>query len=77
MGGCGNAEGRVARVDVMTNRDEEVGARLLAARSDLKWTASQARSLFKHPPDVGVVTGGDRREDRKQHTLIEVVGYPT
>ncbi len=70
MGRRGDMEGRVAGVNVMTNGDEEVMVRILAARSDKKWSGGQARSLLKHPPDFGVVTGGDRREKRKQRIII-------
>ena len=77
MGGRRDMEGRIAGVHVMGYRDEEVGARILAARSHLKWTGGQGRSLLKHPPDFGVVTGGDRSEEREQRTLIALVGSPT
>jgi hypothetical protein len=77
MGGRGDMEGRVARVDVVTYRDEEVGLRIMAARSDLKRTGGQARILLKHPLDLGPVTSGDCREERKLCTLIELVGSRT
>ena len=77
MGGGGDMQRRVARVDVMTNRDKEVGAWILAARSDPKRTGGQARCLIKHSGDPDVVTGGDRSEERKQRTVVELVRCPT
>jgi hypothetical protein len=77
MGGGGDMQCRIARVDVVTNRDKEVGAGILAARSDPKRTGGQPRCLIKHSRDPGVVTGGDRSEERKQRTLVELVRSPT
>jgi len=77
MCGRGDMEGGVAGVNVMTYRDEEVGARILAARSDLKRSGGQARSLFEHPPDLGAVTSRDRSEDPEQRTVIDLDRSPT
>ena len=77
MGGGGDMQCRVAREDVVTNRDKEVGAGILAARSDPERVGGQARCLIKHSRDPDVVTGGDRSEERKQRTVVELVGSPT
>ena len=77
MSGRGHVEGRVAGVHVVTYRDQEVGPRILAARSDLQSTSGQARMLLEHPPDIGLVTGGDGSEEPQQRTPIELVGSPT
>jgi hypothetical protein len=77
MGGGDDMQCRVARVDVVTNRDKEVGAGILAARSDPKRMAGQAGCLIKHSRDPHVVTGGDRSEELKQRTVVELVGSPT
>jgi len=42
MGGRCDMQGRVARVDVMTNRDEKVGMGILTARANAKRMRSQA-----------------------------------
>jgi hypothetical protein len=34
MGGGGDMQGRIARIDVVTNRNKKVGTRILAGRSD-------------------------------------------
>ena len=76
MGGGGDMQGRVARVDVVTNRDKEVGAGILAGRPGPKRAGSQARCLIEHSRDPGVVPGGDRSEERKQHTVAGLAGSP-
>jgi len=77
MGGGGGMQGRVARVDVVTNRDKEVGAGILAGRSGPKRVGGQARCLIEHSRDPDVVTGGDRSEERKQRTVVELAGSAT
>jgi hypothetical protein len=37
----------------------------------------QARCLIEHSRNPGVVTGGDRSEERKQRTVVELAGSPT
>jgi len=76
MGGGGDMQCRVARVDVVTNRDKEVGVGILAGCSDPKRVGGQARCLIEHSRDPDVVTGGDRSEERKQRTVVELVGSP-
>jgi len=76
IGGGGDVQGRVAGVHVVTNRDKEVGAGILAARSGPKRMDGQARCLIKHSHDPGVVTGGDRSQEREQRTVVELVGSP-
>ena len=77
MGGGGDMQRRVPRVDVVTNRDKEVGAGILTGRSGLKRVGGQARCLIEHSHDPDVVSGGDRSEERTQRTVVELVGSPT
>jgi hypothetical protein len=77
MGGGGDMQSRVACVDVVTNRDKEVGAGILAGRSGPKRVGGQATCVIEHSRDPDVVTGGDRSEERKQRTVVELVGSPT
>jgi len=76
MGGGGDMQSRVTAVDVVTDRDKEAGAGILAGRSDPKRVGGQARCLIEHSPDPGVVSGGDRSEERKQRTVVELAGSP-
>src|SRR6516164_2321875 len=76
MGGGSDMESRVAGVDVMTNRQKEIGAWSLAARSNPKRTNRQARRFIKHSLDPDVITGGDRNEEREQCTIVDFVGSP-
>ena len=62
MGGGCDMQSRVARVDVMANRDKEVGDWILAAGSDPKRTDGQGRCLMKHSSNPDVVSGRDRDE---------------
>jgi hypothetical protein len=75
-GGSDNMQCRVARIDVVTNGQKEVGAGILAARSDPKRMSSEATCLIKHSPNPDVVTGGDRREQRQQRTSSNSSGPP-
>jgi hypothetical protein len=77
MGGGSDMQCRVTRVDVVTNRDKEVGAGIRAARSDPKRMGGQARCLIKHSRDPDLVTAGDRSEECKQPTVTQLVGSPT
>jgi hypothetical protein len=62
---------------VVTNRDKEVGAGILAARPDPKRIGGQGRCLIKHSRDPDVVAGGDRSEQGNQRTIVELTGSPT
>jgi hypothetical protein len=77
IGGGGHMQCRVARVDVVTNRNKEVGVGILAARSHPKRIGGQAGCLIKHSLDCDVVMGGDRSEERRQRTIVELVWFPT
>jgi len=77
MGGGGDMQCRVSRVDVVTNRNQEVRAGILTARSDPKRQGGQARCSIEHSRDPNGVTRRDRREERTQRTVVELVGSPT
>jgi len=72
MCGGGYMQCRVAGVDVMTNRDEEVRLWILATRPDPKGTRDQSGCLIEHSRDPDVVTRGDRGEEREQG-IVEVI----
>jgi hypothetical protein len=62
MGGSCDMQSRVAGVDVMPNRDQEVGGWILAACSDPQRTDGQGRCLIEYSSRAEVVSGRDRRE---------------
>jgi hypothetical protein len=77
MGGGGDMQGGVAHVDVVTNRDKEVGAGILPGCADAQRVGCQARCLIEHVPDLDIVSGADRSEERNQRTVVEFLGSPT
>ena len=77
MGGGGGMQRRVARVDIIMNREKEVRAWILATCSDTKRTGCQATQLIKGSGDPNLVAGGDRSEERKQRTVVGLVRCPT
>jgi hypothetical protein len=76
MRGGGDMQGRVARVDLVTNRDQEVGTGILAGRPSPKRIGGQARRLTEHPRHPGVISGSDRSKQRKQRTVAGLAGSP-
>lgn len=67
---------RVAGVDVMSNRDEEVRSGILTTRSNPKGNRDQSGCVMELSRDPDMVTRGDRGEEREQR-IIGVIGSPT
>src|SRR5438067_8034843 len=72
MGGGGDVQRGVTRVDVMPDRSEEVGLWFLATRSNPKHAGGQVRTFTEHSRDPDPISGGDPSEERKQRTLVGV-----
>src|SRR5580704_14770473 len=70
MGGGGNMQSGVAGVDVMPDREKEVGLRILAARTGPEGAASQVRPLAQDSRGPHLVARGDRSEECTHRCLI-------